>query len=218
MAIVIRNASFTLTEGGGRVTVVVLRDIGHVRDFVAPHPHIGRALMRAAADELRARGIAEWQGTTRVDNSSAIQSYEDVGMVLEQRSRIVRVPIARLSELANEPATALPVDPAEDDDLERALGLLNGRIAMMRSQGRRLVQLRDATCAPVGFAAIEASVALPFRVARPTLVRPLLEAIARTPIVQVVVDDDPELLQQIGETTLELLHYKGKLDAVRIAC
>lgn len=214
----IRNASFTLTEDGGRITVVVLRDTGHVRDLVAPHPHIGRALMRAAADELRARGITEWQGTARVDNTSAIQSYEAVGMALEQRSRIVRVPIARLSELASEPATALPVDPGEDDDIERALGLLNGRIAMMRSQGRRLVQLRDKSCAPVGFAAMDASVALPFRVARPTLVRPLLEAIARTPIVQVVIDDDPELLQQIGETTLELLHYRGTLDAVRIAC
>ncbi len=215
----IQNASFTLTEDGGRITVVVLRHTGHVRDLVAPHHHVGRALMHAAADELRARGIAEWQGTARVDNTSAIQSYEAVGMALEQRSRIVRVPLARLSELASEPATALPVDPAEDDDIERALGLLHGRIAMMRSQDRRLVQLRDKSCAPVGFAAIDASsVALPFRVARPTLVRPLLEAIARTPIVQVVIDDDPELLQQIGETTLELLHYRGTLDAVRIAC
>jgi len=214
---VIRNASFTLTEDGGRVTVVVLRETGHVRDIVAPHAQVGRRLLRAAADELRARGITEWQGTVRVDHAAVIESYEEVGMTLDQRSRIVRVPLARVSELASEPATALPVDPAEDDDLERALDLLGGRIAMMRSQGRRLIQLRDASCAPVGFAAIDAAIAMPFRVARPTFARPLLEAIAR-PIVQVVIDDDPELLREIGETTLELLHYKGTLDAVRIAC
>ena len=31
---------------------------------------------------------------------------------------------------------------------------------MMRSQGRRLIQLRDASCAPVGFAAIDAAIAI----------------------------------------------------------
>lgn len=211
-------APHTLISEHGYATVITLGDAGHVRNLVAANHHGGLALLHAAADELRGRGLTSWHGSAR---EGTAQLFEHVGMTLEQRSQIIRVPAARLHELPCEHATALPVEPDEDDDIERALGFLLGRIAMMRSQGRTLVQLRDASCAPVGFAAIDAGIALPFRVARPTLARALLEAIATTPALHVTLEDDPEtaaLLHAIGETTLELLHYRGTLDAVRVAC
>lgn len=211
-------APHTLISEHGYATVIALGDAGHVRNLVAANEHGGLALLHAAADELRGRGLATWYGTARAETAHL---FEQLGMTLEQRSQIIRVPASRLHELPSEPATVLPVEPDEDDDVERALGLLLGRIAMMRSQGRTLVQLRDAACAPVGFAAIDAGIALPFRVARPALARSLLEAIAQAPHLHVTLEDDPEtaaVIRAIGEPTLELLHYRGTLDAVRVAC
>ena len=144
-------------------------------------------------------------------------------MQVEHRSTVLRVPVARLRELPSYAATVLPVDPAEDDDIERGLGLLAGRIAMMRRPGRVLLQLRDTTCAPVGFAAFDPTLpgAMPFRVAHPTLAGTLLSALVRhttDPMIQIVVEDDDRttgLLLQIGaETRLQLLHYRGTLREV----
>jgi ribosomal-protein-alanine N-acetyltransferase len=218
-----------ISERGGRiegyVTFIALSEAGHVRNLVvAPDARrigVGRELMYAAAEALRARGIGEWHLNVKVDNAAAIRLYEGLGMEVEHRSTVLRVPLAGITELPRDAATALSVDPAEDDDLERALGLLAGRIAMMRiKSGRVLVQLRDRTCAAVGFAAFDPSLpgAMPFRVAHSTLAGTLLAALARHTSesnIQVVIDDDArttELLLEIGaETRLELLHYRGTL-------
>ncbi len=212
----------------GYVTFLVLSEAGHVRNLVVAPDHrgagIGRELMHATAEALRARGIDEWHLNVKVDNAPAIRLYEGLGMEIEHRSTVLRVPVARCSELPRDRATILPIDPAEDDDIERALGLLAGRIAMMRKKpGRVLVQLRDSTCAPVGFAAFDPSLpgAMPFRVARPALAGTLLTALAphtTAAQIQVVIDNDArttELLTGIGaETKLELLHYRGSLGDV----
>lgn len=210
----------------GYVSFIALTEAGHVRDLVvAPDARgrgVGRELMRAAADVLRNRGVGEWVLDVRVDNAPAIRISEDLGMKIEHRSTVLQVPIARIGELPAERAEVLPVELAEDEDIERALGLLAGRIAMMRLKDRTLVQLRDGTCAAVGFAALapELPGAMPFRIARPTLARTLLGALARdvtAPRLQVVVEDDPattSLLLEIGaEVRLELLHYRGQLPA-----
>lgn len=206
----------------GYVTFIALSQAGHVRNLVvapaARNSGVGRALMNAAADALRSRGIREWYLNVKVDNTHAIQLYEDLGMQVEHRSTVLRVPIARLCELPSHAATVLPVDPTEDDDIERALGLLAGRIAMMRKPGRVLLQLRDTTCAPVGFAAFDPASPGAFRVAHPTLAGTLLAAIAphsTEPVVRIVIEDDDrttDLLLEIGaEVTLQLLHYRGTL-------
>ena len=213
----------------GYVTFIALSDAGHVRNLVvAPHARrdgVGRELMQAAAESLRARGIAEWHLNVRVGNAAAIQLYEQLGMAVEHRSVVLRVPVSRIPELPRERAQALPVDPVEDDDIERALDLLAGRIAMTRvRRDRVLMQLRDNTCAPIGFASIGVGTAgdptlpavQPFRVARPALAGTLLTALAAhtmSPRIQVVVEDDAavtRLLAAAGaETALELLHYRG---------
>ena len=217
-----------VSERGGKVagyvTFLALSEAGHVRNLVVAPDHrgsgIGRELMHAAAEALRARGIDEWHLNVKVDNTVAIRLYEGLGMQIEHRSTVLRVPVARFSELPRDRATILPIDPCEDDDIERALGLLAGRIAMMRKKPERiLVQLRDSACAPVGFAAFDPALpgAMPFRVAQPTLAGTLLTALAphtTAAAIQVVIDNDSrttELLAGIGaETKLELLLQRGR--------
>jgi GNAT superfamily N-acetyltransferase len=224
-----------ISERGGRVdgyvTFIALSEAGHVRNLVvaqhARNDGVGRELMQAAADALRARGIAEWHLNVRVGNTPAIHLYEQLGMAVEHQSVVLRVPVARIPELPRERAQALPVDPVEDDDIERALDLLAGRIAMTRVRSNRvLMQLRDNRCEPIGFASIGLGTpgdptlpaVSPFRVARPTLAGTLLTALAAhtmSPKIQVVIEDDAgvtRLLAAAGaETALELLHYRGAL-------
>jgi GNAT superfamily N-acetyltransferase len=218
----------------GYVRFIAL-DEGFVRDLVVSptsrHGGVGRELMDAAAGVLRARGIAEWTMDVRADNTPAIDLYEQLGMCIEHRSTVVRVPVARIPELPRERAQALPIDPAEEDDIERALGLLAGRVAMARVRAHSayngaLIQLRDRHCAAVGFGAIGPGHAsdptlpavTPFRVARPELAGTLLTSLAAhtaSAIIHVVLEDDPgvsRLLAGIGaETVLDLLHYRGPL-------
>jgi ribosomal protein S18 acetylase RimI-like enzyme len=218
-----------ISERAGRVagyiTFIALSETGHVRNLVvAPDARgtgVGRELMRAAAGALRAQGVGEWHLNVKVENTPAIRLYEALGMQVEHRSRVLRVPIARIGELPAAEATVLPVEPAEDDDIERALDLLAGRIAMMRVKPDRMLwQLRDHACAPVGFAAFDPSLpgAMPFRVARPALAGTLLGELANHTAnawIQVVVEDDDrtaDLLIGAGaEVRLELLHYRGAL-------
>jgi GNAT superfamily N-acetyltransferase len=210
----------------GYVTFIALSEAGHVRNLVvAPDARgtgVGRDLMKAAANTLRAAGIGEWHLNVKVDNTPAIRLYEQLGMQAEHRSTVLRVPVARFGELPHAPAEVLPVAPEEDDDIERTLGLLGGRIAMMRARPDRvLVQLRDSSSfAPVGFAAFDPSLpgAMPFRVARAELAGAMLADLAKHTSherIQLVIEDDratTDLLLGIGgEVKLELLHYSGAL-------
>ena len=155
----------------GYVSLFALGDVGHVRHLVvapdARNAGVGARLMRAAAAALVAQGVGEWHLNVRRNNAPAIRLYENLGLRVEHRSAVLRLSWRQVDRMACERATALPVASDEDDDLERALGLLGGEIAMGRArQGRVLVQLRDARCAPVGFALFDPKLgAKPFRVA-----------------------------------------------------
>jgi hypothetical protein len=84
---------------------------------------------------------------------------------------------------------------------------------------RTLVQLRDADCAPVGYATFDrARGAAPFRVARPALAASLLAALrphASGDSVQIVVEDDEALANVLvaagAETRRRVLHYRALL-------
>ena len=207
----------------GFVGFYALGDMGHVRSLVvapdARNTGVGARLMRAAATLLVARGVGEWNLNVKCDNTPAIRLYENLGMRVEHQSTVLHLSWqARMA--TGERATALPVEPDEDDDIERALGLLGGQIAMARVRGDRvLVQLRDASCAPVGFAAFDPKLgAKPFRVARPDLAATLLDALRPHAIadrIQLVVEDDAALMERFvaagAEVRLELLHYRGRL-------
>lgn len=207
----------------GYIDYYALNTAGHVRNVVvapdARNTGIGAELMTAAADRLRTRGISELHLNVKHDNAAAIRLYEKLGMQIEHRSSAFRIPWPTVEALPREPATASDVSPEDDDDLERALGLLSGRVAMRRRAGSKLLQLRDASCAAVGFAALDPSLgASPFRVARPALIGTLLDAIrphVETPQIQIVVEDCLEcaaVLARVGaELRVELLHYRGSL-------
>jgi hypothetical protein len=209
----------------GYASFYTLREAGHVRNLVvsptARNAGVGAELMRAVADSLRARGLAEWHLNVLRENAPAITLYRDkLGMELEHSSSVVRIAWQAVSTLPAEPATALPVAPEEEDDIERALGLLSGRIAMVRKrEDRVLVQLRDGACAPIGFAGFDPALgSMPFRVARPALAATLLSALrphARGDQIQVVIEDDAALSALLcgagAEVRRELLHYRGAL-------
>jgi len=206
-----------------------LTDVGYVRNLVtAPHARgrgIGRELMRAAAGELRAAGLAEWLLNVRVDNAPALQLYDRLGFKVEHRTTALRIAWTLVAELPRDPTVVtLPLAESEDDDVERALGLLGGRIAMARHRSgpRYLYQQRDAACAPVGFACFDPEYpgVMPFHVARPELAGGLLAALAPharpdDATFQLIVDDDDALVDQLvargAEVRMRLLNLRGPL-------
>ncbi len=210
-------------------------DVGHVRNLVtAPHARgrgIGSELMHAAAAEMRAAGLAEWQLNVKVDNRPALELYTRLGLKVEHRTTALRVAWALVDRLSHATSlssatnvVALPLAESEDDDVERALGMLAGRIAMSRnhSNPRYFYQLRDETCAAVGFACFDAAYpgAMPFRVARPELAVGLLAALrphanAGDAAFQLVIDDDQALVERMiaagAEVRTQLLNLRGPL-------
>lgn len=205
---------------------------GYVRNLVvspgARGGGIGAALMTAAAAELRTRGADDqWHLNVKVDNTAAIRLYERLGMRVEHASTALRLAWAHVDQLPADtaPVSVLPVAAEEDDDVERALGILSGRIQMNRARaGVVLRQLRDERLAPVGFACFDPAFpgAFPFRVARPALARTLLDALAPHARpgdldLQLVIEDDDALTEALiaagAEVRLRLLHYAGPLPA-----
>jgi ribosomal protein S18 acetylase RimI-like enzyme len=211
----------------GYVNFYKLAVAGHVRNLVvapgARRGGVGRALMTAAEDRLRGAGASEWHLNVKADNLAAIGLYESLGMTIEHESIALRLAWADLTAMPRAAAVASLVDPSDDDDLERAFGLLAGRIAMSRGRaGRVIVQLRDEACAPVGLACFDPGFpgAYPFCVARPALAAVLLDALrdhARPgdTHIQVVIENDPRLADVLiaagAGVRLRLLHYRGAL-------
>jgi len=204
----------------GYVRVQTLGAIGYVRDLVtSPRAaDAGLPLMLAAASALRSAGVREWHLDARPESAS-IGVYEQLGLHPAHRSTALRFPWASLPDLPGEPAIASAVSREDDDDIERALGLLGGQLAMVRRHPQLVLrQLRDETCAAVGFAALDATGARMFRVARPTLAAPLLAALrphARDAELALVLDDQDALAALLtahgAQVKLQLLHYSGLL-------
>ena len=182
--------------------------------------------MAAAATALRTAGAsADWHLNVLVDNTAAIRLYERLGFQVEHRSVALRMAWASVARLAADPAavTAHPIAAAEDDDVERALGVLSGRLEMARTRGGYVLrQLRDAELAPVGVACFDPAFpgAFPFRVARPALARQLFDALAPHARpgdldLQVVIEDDDALIDALiaagAEPRHRLLHYVGRI-------
>jgi ribosomal protein S18 acetylase RimI-like enzyme len=92
------EADFALAQGGGASTVLVAREEGIVGSvmvgfdghrgwvyYLAVSPEqrrtgLGRALMAAAEDWLRARGAPKLQLMVREDNAAALDFYEALGL------------------------------------------------------------------------------------------------------------------------------------------
>jgi hypothetical protein len=223
---------YTLDAGeAGYVRFYKLGNAGHVRDLVvAPGARdgIGEQLMTASAKALRDAGAAEWHGSVAANDVTAIDLYEKLGMRAEHRSTVVRLAWSTIGALPAELAAVQPVSPEEDDDIERALDLESGRIAMARRERARvLLQLRDRELAPIGFAAFDpaARCAMPFRVARPSLAAVLLASLrkhARHDDAQIVVENHDALAEALvaagAAVRLRLLHFTGALSSAATRC
>ncbi|MDI1446838.1 GNAT family N-acetyltransferase [Polyangium sp. 6x1] len=216
----------------GYAYVVALKETGYVRHVVvAPEARgrgAGRALMRASAERLRAAGCSRWCLNVKVDNTVAIAMYSSVGLEKTYESTPMRLGWDVVERLPSgeEGITARRIEPREDAALEAAFGLPIGSIATSRARaGWVLLRLVDAARpeeARVGFACFNPSFpgSFPFRVARPTLVKPLLEAVRpharpEDDFTQVVVENDPAtkrmLIDAGASVRMEIMNMEGPI-------
>jgi ribosomal protein S18 acetylase RimI-like enzyme len=148
----------------------------------------GRALMEALF--ARTEGCTRRFLNVKAHNTAAVRLYQRCGLTIEHESWALDVPFAAVDRLAGEAAEVYRPGPEEDAAIARIFHLDAERIAFVRDAGRLLFAIRD-----VAFAAFDPAFpgAYPFRVARTSLARPLLEAMrshARTDYVHMPVEGD----------------------------
>lgn len=209
----------------------ILRGTAYVFHLVTAPSHrgqgVGRALMDELASRARAAGCSQWALNVKEGNASAIRLYQRCGMSIAYRATAMDLAWADTGRLPRDPGEALParaVDPGEDAGIEAAFGLLAGRLTGLRaSAGRVILRLADPRSPDdlgLGFVCFDPAFpgASPFRVARPTLAAPLLDAIrphARPGDagVRLVVENDDALTAALtaagARTKLALFHMRG---------
>lgn len=211
----------------GFTTFYKLARAGHVRHLaVAPgmrRAGVASELMTSIAERFRAAGVAEWHLNVKDDNAAAIQLYERLGMAVEYRTVVVSLTWDVVRRLAPSNASVLlGIEPEDDADLERALELVAGRIAMLRKRGDLLFQARDGSLAPVGLAAFTPSFpgAYPFTARDVGVAAALLHAmeahrLAHLDRVQLVIENNDALASELvaagAIVKLRLRHYLGAL-------
>jgi GNAT superfamily N-acetyltransferase len=214
----------------GYVLYAKLTASGHIASLVVSPGErgggVGTALMMAAAQQLRARGLTgDWHLNVKADNAPAIRLYERLGFQVLHHSVMLRFAWEDLSRLPADPATMMvrPVADAVIADIERALGIIGGRLELSRSRGIGVtLQLRDEQLAAVGVACFDPAFpgAYPFCVARPSLAGALLRALepyARPGDreLQIGIEHDDALADTLiaagAVVRHRLLHYAGPL-------
>jgi ribosomal protein S18 acetylase RimI-like enzyme len=209
-----------------------LGDVGYVFNVVVDPAcrgrGVGRALMHAVGERLRALGCARWCLNVKVDNEPAIHLYERCGLRRAYRSWALRLAWDRVGALPREEGSILarPFDPAEDAALEAAFEQVPGRLADRRSRPTRvLLRLVDPARpddAKVGLASFDPAHpgAFPFAVARPALAAVMLDALrphARSSddALMLLIERDDALAETLraagAETVFELFHMNGDI-------
>ncbi len=227
---VMPSALFLEEEGGGAPLGYVFTRVSGthgwvVQVVVAPEARgkgIGKLVMKAAAQRLRASGCLTWSLNVKVDNPPAIALYRGVGMRVAYDSTAFDLAWDRVARLPRE-AGRVAVEPLDDRDhaaLEARFGIPAGRLAEVKARPRnvslRVVDPADPRAA-LGFAGFDPAFpgAYPFRMARPTLAAPLLEALRPhaqpgDAHLRLLVEDDPALaaaLREAGASTRLAMHH-----------
>jgi len=199
---------------------------GYVRNVVvAPLSRqlgVGRALMQATADELRAHGKRSWRLNVMPENRAALALYERMGMREKYKARSFRFSWSALQALPNGNALVRSLTADRDPALEALFELPSGQLAFARNLGRILLEaLNGALATPVGLALFDPKFpgAFPFRVTELNAVRPLLEAmrqhVPNDEHVSLVTEDDERLaalLKDVGAILRhEIVHLEGSL-------
>lgn len=177
----------------GYVFFEILAGVGYVRNVVVgPRARglgIGRALMGVAAAAMRAAGCATWRLNVMPTNAPAIGLYRALGMERRHASAALVIPWDRVEALAGEAGVSTrAIAAAERAAIEARFELPRGQLDHLAAAASvRLVRLcptdGDTPDTPddlgLGFAAFDVDFpgCFPFRVARPTLARPLLEGL-----------------------------------------
>jgi GNAT superfamily N-acetyltransferase len=176
----------------------------HVVHVVVDPRARGRRAGAALLEEVRRRageeGCTRWYLNVKKDNAAAIRLYERCGFAVELEGWAMS---ATWKQLATLPADTVvtaprPLAPADDAAVATRFDLVPEHIALLRSRpGVVLLTLVERET-PVAFAAFDPAYpgVYPLRLARPTLARPLFEALrpdARTPHVHVFVEGDRAL-------------------------
>ncbi len=201
-------------------------DVGFVRHLAIDPAFrgrgLGRSLMRAAAKQLRDRGIEQWCLNVKPDNVPALALYEGMGMARQFTSVAMRMGwdiIGRLPTPSSAVAV-LPLQPPEDPDVERALALPRGLLERNRARpGARLLVARDGELI-VGAAVFrpEFPGAYPFRardggVASALMAAMRPHAIPTKTFMQLVLEDSPGLEEIFGRAGasrhLEIVQLRG---------
>jgi ribosomal protein S18 acetylase RimI-like enzyme len=200
-------------------------DTGYVRHLVvAPDARrrgVGRALMQATAQHLRAAGKTGWRLNVGSRNPAAVALYEGLGLRTLYRSHAVRFPFASADALRGASVAARELPPARDAEVERLFAIPRGQIAAARATKRLVLGATTPDGACVGLAVFAPSVpgAFPFRVLDQAAVRPLLDFmrphVVAHPHVNLAIDDDDGLVSLLvaagGEVRGDFLHLGGAL-------
>jgi ribosomal protein S18 acetylase RimI-like enzyme len=215
------------------VTDVVGGGIGFVMMLVVDAPArrrgLGRRIMRALAERLRAQGCREWRLNVKRDNVPARTLYESLGMRQARESVSLRVTRAHVEALppAPEPLEVVPVTEADFAALTDAFRLTPGKLAWYAEKpSHRPLRLArpgaSETASPLGFMDLRAGAGLiyPVFAVTPGHARVLLEdGFQRmgpgTESLEVVVTDDAPLVARLREAGapahMEMVELRGPL-------
>lgn len=186
---------------------------------------VGRRLMDELARHLRASGCTHWSLSVKRDNVPALRLYESVGLGAPVETTALKIPWSIVPDLPSAAAGApesAPVHPDEDRALEARFELVPGSVTAARGRGSLPIRLGSPASALALF-----DPAFPgagcFRVAAPSLARPLLEAIRPhappdVPHVMAVVEDPgvAEVMVAGGaEVRMELFRLAGPIRSDR---
>jgi GNAT superfamily N-acetyltransferase len=226
--------AFFLEEGGAVMAYAwgtKMTDTGYIRHVVvAPDARgrgLGRRIMEILARRFREEGCTKMCLNVKPDNTPAIRLYESFGLRTAYGSVALRLKWSAVERLPvdPEPTRALPIDPSEDAELEARYGMPGGRLSNLRVRSDRvLLRVVDRSGATVGLAGFDPRFpgAFPFRPARASLARALLEAMRSHALpehddVQVMVEDDVDLARALRDAgavvRLEMLHLEGPMPA-----
>ena len=202
-----------------------LAQTGYVRNIVvapaARRSGVGRTLMRATADHLRARGKTSWRLNVRRTNAPALALYERIGMRPKYTTKKLLLPWAAVRDLPPGNATARPLVPSRDFPIEALFELPSGQLASARQRGRIVLEATSSSGRIIGVAVFDPKFpgAFPFRMKGLDAVVPMLEAmrlhVPTDERVNLVIEDDESLagvLERVGATlTEEIVHMTGSL-------
>jgi GNAT superfamily N-acetyltransferase len=217
-------------EGVGYAFWQVYGELAHVLNVVVAEAArgrgVGRALMEGVRRACRREGCTRWYLNVKQDNQPAIALYRRCGMLPDGEVWTLRLPWSAVAALPSEGEGLAPYAPGPEEDAELSSwpGVTPARIAVLRARpGVVLRALREGG-RPAAFASFDPSRPgiNPLRLARPTLLRPLLVSLREAgrghDHLVIVVERDVatrDLLQGAGGDLLyALLQMAGPLDAV----